>query len=121
MAVSRGVLCDALAESSHQTWMLQAERDKGISRDTMSAEVTDHDRERADEAVAVLERLQVWSDPSGKSPARLELEDWLAKILAELDEDKVDDEGALHRLEGMIATAAAEWRVQTGYSIGGRP
>lgn len=51
---------DALAEVSHSWWMRQKSRDQGVPCEDLVEVVTDHDRERAEDAVAELERLGVW-------------------------------------------------------------
>jgi hypothetical protein len=48
-----------LAETSHETWLRQKERDQGVPRDDLPAEPTEHDLERAEDAVAALEELGV--------------------------------------------------------------
>lgn len=44
-----------LAEASHETWMRQKERDQGEPRADLDPEVTEHDVERAEDALRVLE------------------------------------------------------------------
>jgi hypothetical protein len=56
--VTREQLVERLAVVSHKTWMRQAERDKG-ERDP-NPNVTDHDRERAEDTVRELERLGIF-------------------------------------------------------------
>ena len=46
---------ELLARASHATWMRQKERDQGVPRTELDPEVTDHDRERAEDAVAAFE------------------------------------------------------------------
>ena len=46
-----------LAEVSHFTWMRQAARDKGLCYTQLDPTPTDHDRERAEETIAELERI----------------------------------------------------------------
>ena len=41
--------------------MRQKNRDQGVPLDKLGVEVTDHDRERAEDTVAELERLGVYS------------------------------------------------------------
>lgn len=41
--------------------MRQKNRDQGVPLDKLGAEVTEHDRERAEDTVAELERLGVYS------------------------------------------------------------
>lgn len=48
-----------LAEISHATWMTQKSRNEGVRFDDLDPAVTDHDRERAENTVAELERLGV--------------------------------------------------------------
>ena len=57
--MTRDELVERLAENSHRTWMRQKERDHGVPREQLEPAVTDHDRERAEETVAELERLGV--------------------------------------------------------------
>ena len=61
-AMSRTDLASLLAEVSHLTWMRQAARDKGLCYQQLDPTPTDHDRERAEETIAELERLGHWSD-----------------------------------------------------------
>jgi hypothetical protein len=49
-----------LAEVSHETWMRQAERDKGLH--DLDAAITEHDWERAEDTVRELERLGVFRE-----------------------------------------------------------
>ena len=58
--LTREELVERLAAASHATWMRQKERDQGADAATLTAEVTDHDVERAEDTVAELERLGVW-------------------------------------------------------------
>jgi hypothetical protein len=51
--------------------------------------------------------------------ARMELGNWFATILKELDEDFVDDPKAIDDLKGKVAMAFAEWRMETGYGKAG--
>jgi hypothetical protein len=61
--ITRSDLVRRLAEVSHETYIRQRVRDKGESRDAVLAEVgvdpTDHDRERAEDVVRELERLDL--------------------------------------------------------------
>ena len=57
--ITRAALVQRLAETSHRTWMRQKSRDQGVPYETLSSEVTPHDVERAEDAVAELERLGV--------------------------------------------------------------
>lgn len=50
---------------------------------------------------------------------RMELATWFATMLKELDEDHVDDPEAISDLQGRIAEAFADWRIATGYGMGG--
>jgi hypothetical protein len=61
MSITRDELVELLAAVSHRTWMRQKNRDQGVPLDKLGVEVTDHDRERAEDAVAELERLGVYS------------------------------------------------------------
>jgi hypothetical protein len=63
MSLGREELTERLARVSHDTWMRQAHRDKGIPWEELSSGVADHDRERAADTVDELERLGIWSDP----------------------------------------------------------
>jgi len=63
MTVTRQELLEALARVSHETWRRQAHRDKSIPWEALPADVTDHDRERAEDTLRELERLGVWTDP----------------------------------------------------------
>jgi len=57
---SRRALVAALAQVSHFSWMRQAARDKpGLVYGELDPAATDHDRERAKDAVAELERLGI--------------------------------------------------------------
>ena len=58
--VSRAELVARLAEVSHLTYVRQKNRDHGVPLDELSLGVTDHDRERAEDTVAELERLGVY-------------------------------------------------------------
>jgi len=62
-APTRDELVERLAEVSHRTWMRQKERDQGVVGDELDPTVTDHDRERAEDIVAELERLGLVSFP----------------------------------------------------------
>ena len=55
--MTREELVERLAEVSHATWMRQKSRDQGVSFDELPPAVTAHDRERAEDTVAELERL----------------------------------------------------------------
>jgi hypothetical protein len=68
--ISRDELVTRLAEVSHRTYMRQKLRDHGVPLEEITPEVTDHDRERAEDIVAELERLGVY--PGSTSPQRLE-------------------------------------------------
>jgi hypothetical protein len=56
-SVARAELVSLLAEVSHFTWMRQAARDKGYAYEELDPIPTEHDRERAEETVAELERI----------------------------------------------------------------
>jgi hypothetical protein len=56
--LTREQLVERLAAVSHRTYMRQAERDKGAK--DLDPQVTDHDRERAEDTVRELERLGVF-------------------------------------------------------------
>jgi hypothetical protein len=62
--ISRERLVEELAEVSHEMWLLQGIRDYGRDPATLPAEVTDHDRERAEHSGRRLEALGVvsWDD-----------------------------------------------------------
>jgi hypothetical protein len=47
---------------SHLSYVRQKNRDHGVPLSELSLQVTDHDRERAEDAVAELERLGVYRD-----------------------------------------------------------
>ena len=53
--------------------------------------------------------------------ARLELVNWFAQLLNEIDQDHVEDEAALQKLKGMIAEAFGQWRLDTGFGMLGLP
>jgi len=57
--LTRDELVERLAEVSHETYMRQAERDKGLRN--LDPNVTDHDRERAEDTVQALERLGIFA------------------------------------------------------------
>lgn len=63
--ISREELVRRLAAVSHETWMRQKHRDQGVPVDEIPTDVTDHDLERADDAVAELERIGLY--PPGPS------------------------------------------------------
>ena len=65
--MSRDELVRRLAEVSHLTYVRQKNRDHGVPLSELSLEVTDHDRERAEDTVAELERLGVYRE-SGVGP-----------------------------------------------------
>jgi hypothetical protein len=58
--VTRDELIRRLAEVSHKTWIRQKVRDHGASEADLSAEVHEHDLERAEDTVQELERLRIW-------------------------------------------------------------
>jgi hypothetical protein len=58
--LSRDELVRRLAAVSHKTWMRQKHRDQGVPLEEIPTAVTDHDLERAEDAVAELERLGLY-------------------------------------------------------------
>lgn len=58
--ISRDELVERLAEVSHRSWMRQKHRDQGVPVEQLTPEVSEHDRERAEDTVAELERLGVY-------------------------------------------------------------
>ena len=64
--VQRDELVRRLAAVSHKTWMRQKHRDQGVPPDEIPSAVTDHDLERAEDAVAELERLGLYPPPAGR-------------------------------------------------------
>ena len=62
LSISRDDLVRRLAEISHLTYVRQKNRDHGVPLAQLSLEVTDHDRERAEDTVAELERLGVYRE-----------------------------------------------------------
>ena len=52
-------LVQRLAEISHDSWRRQKHRDHGVPLEDLGTEVTDHDVERAQDAVKELQRLGV--------------------------------------------------------------
>jgi len=58
--VPRADLVERLAVVSHRTWRRQKQRDQGVPLEQLGVEVTDHDRERAEDIVAELERLGLY-------------------------------------------------------------
>ena len=58
--ISRDELVRRLAAVSHKTWMRQKHRDQGVPLEEIPTAVTDHDLERAEDAVAELERLGLY-------------------------------------------------------------
>jgi hypothetical protein len=63
--ISRSELVERLAAVSHESWMRQKHRDQGFPLDQLEPNVTDHDRERAEDAVAELERLRLFPPRKG--------------------------------------------------------
>jgi hypothetical protein len=61
--ISRDELVRRLAVVSHETWMRQKHRDQGVRLERIPSDVTDHDIERAEDAVAELERLGLYPPP----------------------------------------------------------
>jgi hypothetical protein len=66
--ISRPELVARLAEVSHLTYVRQKNRDHGVPLQELSLEVTDHDRERAEDTVAELERLGVYPASGSAEP-----------------------------------------------------
>lgn len=62
MSISRDELVRRLAEVSHLTYIRQKNRDYGVPLDQLTLEVSDHDRERAEDTVAELERLGIYRE-----------------------------------------------------------
>ena len=58
--ISRDELVRRLAEVSRLTYVRQKNRDHDVPLEELSLAVTDHDRERAEDTVAELERLGVY-------------------------------------------------------------
>jgi hypothetical protein len=58
--LTREQLVSLLAEVSHQTWKRQKAEALRHELEALSDEVTDHDLERAEDAVQELERLGIW-------------------------------------------------------------
>ena len=52
-------LVQRLAEISHDSWRRQKHRDHGVPLEDLGTEVTDHDVERAQDAVKELQKLGV--------------------------------------------------------------
>ncbi len=59
--VTRERLVEELAAVSHELWLLQGIRDYGRDPAKLPQEITDHDRERAEQTVRRLEELGVVS------------------------------------------------------------
>jgi hypothetical protein len=69
LPISREELVRRLAEVSHLTYIRQKNRDHGVPLDELTLDVTDHDRERAEDTVTELERLGVYREPlAGEQP-----------------------------------------------------
>jgi hypothetical protein len=60
---SREALLRELAEICHATWMRQKHRDHQVPLEELGTEVTDHDRERAEDIVRALEQWGIWREP----------------------------------------------------------
>ena len=58
--IPRDELVRRLAAVSHKTWMRQKNRDQGVALEELPSDVTDHDLERAEDAVVELERLGIY-------------------------------------------------------------
>jgi len=69
--LGRDELIAQLANTSHQTWMRQAARDRGVPFDQLGSLPTEHDRERAADTVASLERLGLYGVNPRRSRAAL--------------------------------------------------
>jgi hypothetical protein len=54
---------------SHLTYVRQKSRDHGVPLEELTLDVTDHDRERAEDTVAELERLGVYPESILDQPA----------------------------------------------------
>jgi hypothetical protein len=67
-SVSREELVARLAEVSRVTSVRQEHRDRAVPLQQLSLEVTEHDRERARDTVAELERLGVFQPPGDEPP-----------------------------------------------------
>ena len=73
MPINRAELVQRLAEVSHLTYVRQKNRDQGVPLQELTLEVSDHDRERAEDVVAELERLGVLDQSApGPEPAQRE-------------------------------------------------
>jgi hypothetical protein len=62
--IARDDLIEALARSSHEVYERHY-RESGRPESEMVTEVNQHDRDRAQAAVDVLEELGIWVDPGG--------------------------------------------------------
>ena len=60
IGITREELVERLAEISHRTWMRQKSRDQDVPYEHLDSAVTSHDRERAADTVAELERLRLF-------------------------------------------------------------
>jgi hypothetical protein len=65
--ITRDELIRRSAAVSHETWMRQKHRDQGVPLDELPSAVTDHDLERAEDAVTELERLGVYLPMTGEN------------------------------------------------------
>jgi hypothetical protein len=74
LSIPRDELVRRLAEVSHLSYVRQKNRDHGVPLSELSLEVTDHDRERAEDVVAELERLGVYRE-SGVGPSAAQREE----------------------------------------------
>ena len=63
MSVSREELRERLAQSLHEAYERHYMADAAKDPTKMTRELHDHDYDRADAAIVVLEELGVWSDP----------------------------------------------------------
>ncbi len=62
MSINRDELVKRLAEVSHLSYVRQKNRDQGVPLEELTLDVTDHDRERAEDIIAELERLGVFQE-----------------------------------------------------------
>jgi hypothetical protein len=60
LELTREQLVQRLAEVSHRIWMRQKAEALRKQLESIPADVTEHDRERAEETVQELERLGLW-------------------------------------------------------------
>lgn len=60
--ITRAELVQRLAEISHRSWMVQTHRAKRTPWAEIPCEVSNHDRERAEDVVEELERLGIFAE-----------------------------------------------------------